>query len=78
MTPVQVFGLICGFIALFFAFVAGLTLFKIKKLFSLIDESQYEQVMPFVEKQRKRVYIETLLSALFTVITVILAVVNSL
>lgn len=78
MTPIQVFGVICGLVALFFAFVAGLTFFKIKKLFSLIDESQYEQVMPFVEKQRKRVYIETLLSALFTVITVVLAVVNSL
>ena len=78
MTVVQVLGLMCGGLALFFAFVAGLTYFKIKKLFSLIDESQYEEVMPIVEKQRRRVYIETFLSVLFTVTTVVLAIVNNL
>lgn len=78
MTAVQICGLICGGLALLFALIAGLTYFKLKKLFSIIDESQYEQILPFVEKQRKRVYIETLISALFTVATVVLALVNSL
>ena len=64
--------------ALFFAFVAGLTYFKLRKLLTLIDESQLEQIMPFIEKQRKRVYIETSLSALLTLATLVLAIVNNL
>ncbi len=78
MTTIQIFGIIFGCLALFFAFVAALTYLKLKKLFTLIDESQYEQLMPFVEKQRKRIYIETLISALLTIVTVVLAIINSL
>lgn len=76
MTAIQVFGLICGCIALLFALIAALTYFRIKKLFSIIDESQYEAVMPIVEKQKKRVYVETLLSGAFAIATVILAIIN--
>ena len=72
---IQFFGLLCGSLALFFAFVAGLTYFKIKKLFSLIDESQYDAVMPIVDKQRKRVYVEMLLCALLTIATVVLTII---
>lgn len=71
MEAIKILGLISGCLALFFALVAGMTFFKIKKLLSIIDESQYEAVMPFVEKQRKRVYIETLLCALLTIATVV-------
>ncbi len=76
MTAIQIFGLICGCVALFFSLVAGLTYLKIKKLFSIVDESQYENIMPFVEKQKRRVYIQTLLAGSFAVATVILAIVN--
>ncbi len=75
MVAVKILGLTCGCLALFFALVAGLTYFKIRKLFSIIDESQYEAVMPIVEKQRKRVYIEALLCALLTIATVVLTIV---
>ena len=78
MTPIQICGLICGCVALFFALIAGMTYFKIKKLFSLIDESQYEAVMPIVEKQRRRVYIETLLSGILAIATVVLAIINNM
>lgn len=76
MTTIQVLGLISGCIALFFSLVAGLTYLKIKKLFSIIDESQYEAVEPFVEKQKRRVYIETLLAGVFAIVTVIFAIIN--
>ena len=72
---IQFLGIACGCLALFFAFVAGLTYFKIKKLFSLIDESQYEAVMPIVDKQRKRVHFEMLMCALFTIATVVLSLI---
>ena len=76
MTVIQIFGLICGCIALLFSLIAAITYFKIKKLFSLIDESQYEAVMPIVNKQRRMVYIETLVAGAFSVATVVLAIIN--
>ena len=78
MTWVQIVGIICGCVALFCAFAAGLTYFKLRKLFTLIDESQYEEIMPFVEKQRKRVYIEGLLCAFLTLVTLALTIINSI
>ena len=71
-------GIVCGCLALFFAFVAGLTYFKIKKLFSLIDESQYDAVMPIVDKQKKRINVEMLLCALLTIATVVLSLIHNL
>ena len=78
MDGIQICGIICGALALFFALVAGMTYMKIKKLFTLIDESQYEAIMPFVEKQRKRVYFEALLCVLLTIATAVLSVINGL
>lgn len=78
MDAIKFIGLLCGGMALFFAIIAGILYYKIKKLFSLIDESQYEQVMPIVEKQRRKVYINTLISVLFTIATVVLAIINGL
>ena len=78
MIGLQICGVVSGLLALFFAFVAALTHFKIKKLFSLIDESQYEAVMPFVEMQRKRVYVETLICIFLTIVTAVLALVNGI
>lgn len=78
MTGLQISGLICGCLALFFAFIAGLLYFKLKKLFYIIDEEQYEQLLPFIEKQRKKVYFSTSISALLSVATVVLSLVNTL
>lgn len=76
MSAIQIFGLICGCIALLFSIVAALTYFKIKKLFSIIDESQLEAVESIIEKQKRRVYVETLISGAFAIATVVLAVIN--
>jgi len=70
-------GIICGCLALFFALVAGMTHFKIKKLLSIIDESQYESLASFIEKQRTRVYIETLICVLLTIATAVFAITNN-
>ena len=78
MTAIQILGLVFGCIALFFSLVAGLTYFKIKKLFSIIDESQYESVASFVEKQKRRVYVETLLAGVFAIATVVFAIINAI
>ena len=60
-----------------FALAAGILYFKIKQLFSLISEDQYEQAMPIVEKQRKKVYILAGLSTLFTILTIVMAIINN-
>lgn len=75
MEAIQFFGLLCGFFAVFFGVIAFIIYMKIKKLFSLIDESQVEQVLPIVEKQRKKVYINMYLSCLFTIITLVLSII---
>ncbi len=77
MGVIQTLGLICGCVSLLFAAMAAMRYFKIKKLFNLIDESQYDKVMPIVEQQRRRVYIEVLLCSLFTIATVIFTIVNN-
>jgi hypothetical protein len=77
MGAIQIIGLIGGGCALFFALAAGILHFKIRQLFSLISEDQYEQVMPIVEKQRRKVYILAGLSTLFTILTIVMAIINN-
>ena len=77
MGAIQIIGLISGGCALFFALAAGILYFKIKQLFSLISEDQYEQVMPIVEKQRKKVYTLAGLSTVFTILTIVMAIINN-
>ncbi|MBQ7225614.1 MAG: hypothetical protein IJX02_03315 [Clostridia bacterium] len=78
MGPLQISGLICGCIALFFALVTGLTYFRIKKFISLINESQMEEAMPIIEKQRRRVYGYLVASSIFTLATIVLSIINSI
>ena len=75
MGVIPFLGLVCGGLSLFFAAIAAMIYFKIKKLYSLIDESQYEQVAPIVEQQRRRIHISLLLSSLFTIATIIFSIV---
>ena len=76
MAPLEILGLICGCGALFFAIVTGLTYFRIKKFISLINEDLYEQAMPIIEKQRRRVYAYLVLSCIFTVLTLVFSILS--
>ena len=77
MGVIPFLGIVCGGFSLLFAAVAAMIYFKIKKLYSLIDESQYEQVEQIVEQQRRKIHISLLLSSIFTIATIVLSVVNS-
>ena len=76
MTPFEILGLIFGCGALFFAIVTGLTYFRIKKFISLIDEEMYEQAIPIIEKQRRRIYAYVVLSCIFTVLTLVFSIIS--
>lgn len=78
MEPIQIIGLFCGCVAIFFALVAGFTYMKINKLFSLITEDQIEKVMPIVEKQRRRIFAYLMISSIFTIATIVLSVIHNM
>lgn len=77
MEPIQIIGLLSGCIALFFALVSGITYFKVNKLFSLVSEEQIEQIMPIVEKQRRRIFAYLLISSIFTILTIVLSFIHN-
>ena len=77
MGALQIIGIACGGCALFFALVAGILYSKINKLFYLISDDQIEQVMPIVEKQKKRVYLYVTISTICTIATVVLSIVRN-
>ncbi|MBE6674041.1 MAG: hypothetical protein E7596_02920 [Ruminococcaceae bacterium] len=75
MELVQIIGMFCGLIALFFALSAGILYFKIKKFLSLITEEQLKSALPIFEKQRRRLYTFATVSCIFTIATVIISIV---
>lgn len=78
MGPIQIIGLLCGCFALFFALVTAITYFKLKKFFTLISEEQFEQAEPIIEKQRRRIFAYTILSSIFTVLTIVFSFVANI
>ncbi len=75
MDIVQTIGIFCGCIALFFALVAGILYFKLKKFISLITEDQLKQAMPIFEKQRRRLYTYVVISCLFCIATIVFSII---
>ena len=73
MDIIQVIGIFCGCVALFFALVAGILHFKLKRFISMITEDQVKQAMPFFVKHRKRLYTYVVISCVFSIATVIFA-----
>ena len=75
MDILSVIGLFCGIISLFFAMVAALSYFKIKKLLNMLNDYEIDRTMPFFEKHRRRTYAYTLLCVIFTLATIVLSLI---
>ena len=75
MEFIQIIGLLCGCVALFFALTAGILYFKLKKFVSLITEDQLKQAMPIFEKQRRRLYTYAVISCVSCIATIVFSII---
>ena len=71
----QVLGLICGCLSLFFASIAGVTYYKLKQFFSLVDEEYMEEALKIGEKQKKKISISLIICSIFTVATLVFSII---
>ena len=71
----QVIGLICGCLSLFFASIAGVTYYKLKQFFSLVDEEYMDEAIKIGEKQKKKITVSLILCSVFTVATLIFSII---
>ncbi|MBR2943501.1 MAG: hypothetical protein IKC16_00255 [Clostridia bacterium] len=64
-------GIISGLISLFMGFVALFLYFKVRKLFTLLNEEQLKEVAPIINSQNKKIKICLILCVVLGVIAVI-------
>ena len=76
MDAINVIGIICGCVSLFFGCIAGVTYYKLKQFFSLIDDEYMEEAMKIGEKQKKKIIFSLVICSLFTVATMVLSFIN--
>ena len=67
-------GMIASLISMFSGFVAILLFFKVRKFASQLTEEEFESVIPFIQKQYKKIRIFLLVCLVLGIVGVILTI----